>query len=572
MIKRHILASLRAYVALFCVSALVIAVSFWIFPSAFFDPLNTGWITDSGDFEQHYIGWQFFRKTPILQYPLFKIPNYGIVDSNSIIYTDSIPLFALIAKALPIHSDIEFQYFGIYVGLSMVLSALFAGRYLRLSNIKLSISIPLSLLIAINPVLLSRATGHTALTSQWLIICALILARSKHNKFGFWFLLLQAALLIHLYLFVMVAALFSASYADKLFRKVIKLRVRDFLSIAAIVVVLIPSLYIYGYAPFLPSNATASGYGVFATNLLSPFNPVGIYSSILPALPSHYGSNEGLAFPGIALLFLNVPVWLIKSVRSRFLELNFRQPILLCTCFLLALFSITPVIHFGALTVDLGRLPYPFFILGDIFRASGRFIWPFFYFYYLNLLVAFGSHLQEIKYPRARFLVLILLITIAVFDLREFRALRHARLNTERSTTSSHVQLIGNLPPTVDPSRLISILFYPNKEEPNGWNNLARAALSLNIPTNGTSLARYNRKKISMQNQSLERIILNEPRVDTLYVITDDLTYHDLKDIHPQCAHIDIDTKRELQRPTHCVDIVDGLKMLLPVNKPLNHS
>ena len=572
MIKGHILSSLRAFAAFFCVSALVIAISFWLFPFAFLDPLNTGWITDSGDFEQHYIGWQFFRNTPILQYPLFKIPSYGIVDSNSIIYTDSIPLFALIAKALLIRSEIEFQYFGIYVVLSMVLSALFACRYLRLSNIKLSISLPLSLLIAITPVLLSRATGHTALTSQWLIICSLVLTRSKHNKFGFWFLLLQAALLIHLYLFVMVAALFSASYADKLFRKVIKLRVRDFLSIAAIAFVMIPSLYIYGYAPFLPSNATASGYGVFATNLLSPFNSVGIYSSILPALPSHYGSNEGLAFPGIALLFLNVPVWLIKSVRRRFLELNLRQPIVLTTCLLLALFSITPVIHFGALTVDLGRLPYPFFILGDIFRASGRFIWPFFYFYYLNLLVAFGSHLQESKYPRARFVVLILLVSIAVFDLKEFKALRHARINTQSTTTLSDTYLIGNLPPTLDPSRLTSILFFPNKEQPNGWSKIARVALSLNIPTNGTSLARYNQKRIYMQNQSLERIILNEPRVDTLYVITDDLIYHDLKDIHPQCTNIDIDSKDELQRPTHCVDTVEGLNMLLPVTKTLNHS
>ena len=56
---------------------------------------KTNWLYGSGDLTNAQLSWQFFQND-IWRFPLGKNPNYGLEISNSIIFTDNIPLFDFI--------------------------------------------------------------------------------------------------------------------------------------------------------------------------------------------------------------------------------------------------------------------------------------------------------------------------------------------------------------------------------------------------------------------------------------------------------------------------------------------
>ncbi|MBK7608424.1 MAG: hypothetical protein IPI18_15035 [Saprospiraceae bacterium] len=62
------------------------------------NPLYTSWLLLPGsDYSYHYLAWEYFKDTP-WSWPLGKIQGYAYPMVNSIMYTDSIPLFALFFK------------------------------------------------------------------------------------------------------------------------------------------------------------------------------------------------------------------------------------------------------------------------------------------------------------------------------------------------------------------------------------------------------------------------------------------------------------------------------------------
>ena len=78
------------------------------------NPASDGWILNKGgDFTLHYICWEFFRKSSWhFPFGLFD----GIIDGETVtcMFTDSIPLFAIIFKLLsPLLPD-TFQYMGFW--------------------------------------------------------------------------------------------------------------------------------------------------------------------------------------------------------------------------------------------------------------------------------------------------------------------------------------------------------------------------------------------------------------------------------------------------------------------------
>src|SRR5918995_1211957 len=76
-------------------------------------PTNIAWLQNT-DAMWQYLAWKFFAHTP-WGIPFGINPEYGLEFSNSIFYSDSIPLFALIFKLAGMPRDGEFQYFGIWL-------------------------------------------------------------------------------------------------------------------------------------------------------------------------------------------------------------------------------------------------------------------------------------------------------------------------------------------------------------------------------------------------------------------------------------------------------------------------
>ncbi len=74
---------------------------------------NTKWLFSGDDRSAHQIGWYFF-KNDFWRFPLGVNPNYGLDIGNSIVYSDSIPLLALLFKSLNFILPSQFQYFSIW--------------------------------------------------------------------------------------------------------------------------------------------------------------------------------------------------------------------------------------------------------------------------------------------------------------------------------------------------------------------------------------------------------------------------------------------------------------------------
>ena len=80
------------------ISLFVISVSFCFYLLGYdnFNFSNQSWLIN-GDLAQYQLGWKFYRED-VWRFPLGLNPNYGITDSSSIIYSDSIPLLAIFLR------------------------------------------------------------------------------------------------------------------------------------------------------------------------------------------------------------------------------------------------------------------------------------------------------------------------------------------------------------------------------------------------------------------------------------------------------------------------------------------
>jgi hypothetical protein len=78
-----------------------------------------------------YVGWMFFRNSP-WTFPIGLNPTYGLEFSNSIVFSDSIPLMAFLFKAISFVLPETFQYLGVWTLICFVMQAYFAWLVLGL--------------------------------------------------------------------------------------------------------------------------------------------------------------------------------------------------------------------------------------------------------------------------------------------------------------------------------------------------------------------------------------------------------------------------------------------------------
>ena len=183
------------------------------------NPTSRDWLM-IGDSATHYMGWEFFRHTALLQWPLGLNPKFGLDISSSIAFTDSIPIGALILKPFSFLLPSTFQYLGIWILICFILQTYLAARLLShflADQIQIALG---SVFIALSPVLMYRLVhdgyGHIALASQFLILGALNLYFAKELKSWWWALLFASTILIQAYFIPMVAAIWIAKLVQYL--------------------------------------------------------------------------------------------------------------------------------------------------------------------------------------------------------------------------------------------------------------------------------------------------------------------------------------------------------------------
>lgn len=146
------------------------------------DPTCVDWILNnpSPDPSQHYLGWAFFRNSTV------RLPylgaNYSVIYPyrTSILFTDSIPLLALLGKLFSPILPARFQYFGWWGLLCYVLQGGLAQAILaRLGGVrpgqtaKAWASVAGAGVLVLFPALTVRMFAHTALAANWLVLLAI---------------------------------------------------------------------------------------------------------------------------------------------------------------------------------------------------------------------------------------------------------------------------------------------------------------------------------------------------------------------------------------------------------------
>ena len=310
--------------------SLLIGLSVFVYVTGgrILNPTSRDWLM-VGDSATHYMGWEFFRHTSLLQWPLGLNPKLGLDISSSIAFTDSIPLAAFIFKPFNSLLPATFQYLGLWILICFVLQTYLAARLLShflTDQIQIALG---SVFIALSPVLIYRLVhdgyGHIALVSHFLILGALNLYFIKPLKSLWWALLFTSTILIQAYFIPMVAAIWIAKLVQYL-RHDGGSRSVAIKHFAAVAVASISTLIAGGYVA-LGSNLFTGGSEVTDSSFpywfrWQPLSLIDIHTSfsgtwshLLSDQHELRGDVEGFSFLGSGIILLAGLVTLVLLLR-----------------------------------------------------------------------------------------------------------------------------------------------------------------------------------------------------------------------------------------------------------------
>jgi hypothetical protein len=473
-------------------------------------PTNVDWILISnGDPVQHYVGWNFFRSAPFFQWPFGRNWAYGEGLSSSIVFTDSIPLFAFLFRPFASLLPAQFQYFGIWILVCFILQAVFAwiliGHFTR-HNWQRTFATGLFVL---SPPMLWRLSGHEALIGHWLILAALCVFLQERRKIPLWSLLLSLAALIHAYLCAMAIAVWLA---DAIRRYVFKLTPPRKLGaeVAIVSACLIAVMTFAGY--FISTGVTAGGFGVFRMNLWAFFDPSTIWSSLYSD-PYRGGDYEGFAYLGAGMLILSAIALAAFAVRRKPLHVN--RHAVMPLAILAALFigyAVSDHIAFGP--HELFHYRFPAFLrrISSTFRVSGRFGWPVVYLIELVVLAVLFSQLKTEKR-------LVSWILFGALALQAYDVSNSARVLQEGWNRPYSTPLKAGFWNEAAKRYKHIALVYPT-EDTQDVGSLMLFASDHRIGVNGGTIARIDPVKLAaLQDDLRQSVAQSSYRNDTLYVV-----------------------------------------------------
>lgn len=476
---------------------------------------NIAWLGGALDPAQHYLGWALYRNGP-WTFSIGLNPHNGLEFSNSIVFSDSLPLLAILFKPFNFVLPDVFQYFGLWTLGCFVLQAWFAWKLLRLISDSLWIRIFGSFLFVFSPTMMLRVGLWTSLASHFLILAALYLIfRAKQTRRNlYWALLIGIASLIHFYLLAMVLALWLANLMDALFLQKKLSILKAALEVAIIFTVLLICLWQAGYFSVNAGSGAAGGYGTFRLNLLAPFDPRG-WSYVLRTIPMQIDFGNGFNYFGLGVLISAVFAIFAKLKRHASLPilLASREHLFLYICFVaLTLFAISNTVSIGLWKFT---FPLPDLFLGfaSLLRASGRMFWPVFYF----LLFVFISYIIRGFSRKSAILILGICCAIQIVDtsagwrhIRKTLSIAHA--TQETPLQSPAWRELGN--------HYKNLVRFPVHNQGNDWQYFASYAANNKMGTNSVFLARLDESKLTTSDRKINLQLRSGP-LDTksLYVL-----------------------------------------------------
>ena len=399
------------------------------------NPANYAWMGSAVDSATHYMGWAYFRHTPLLQYPLGLNPNYSMSVTNTIVYTDSIPLLAFLFKTVNDILPPYFQYFGWWILLCFILQVYFSLKLLnaRIDN-KYIVYIGSFFFLFCNSFILYLriAGGQFALLGQWMVIAALYFCMDEKYLFKRWVALILFAVLVHAYIAAMVIALFIADTISRALKNEL-LPLACFLNSLAVFLVTLMVMHAAGY--FTPLSGNMNTDIDLHSHIFSLFDPDGsthassLFSIYKQFSPTYVGT-------GIVLLL----AYLLLT-KSKFVKPLKELPLVpVIACILMYVYSWGPEIGIWWKTIfTLPRIPVYNEIL-NFFRNSYRFALPLMYIAIFAALYLFYKNAKPSNVKAAA--ALILLLSLQFLDHMHDHKLSRRRLEHNRQPMMSNPDAI----------------------------------------------------------------------------------------------------------------------------------
>lgn len=532
----------REQPALFLLPLLLgVLVFFLVVGPQALNPQNIAWLAQ-GDPATHYLGWAFFRHSP-WTFPLGLNPSYGLELGSAIIFSDSIPLLALLFKPFNAWLPDTFQYFGLWLLACCVLQAWFGWKLIGLMTANPLIRLLGAGLLAFSPAMFLRMGGHLSLAGHFLILAALYLTLlpNLRRRRLVWGVLLAVTAWVHAYLLAMVALIWVADLLGKTFNQSLSRR-QGLIEGGTLFALVSVCCWQAGYFS-IADGAASGGFGLYRMNLLSPVDPAG-WSLILPDLPKGGGDYEGFNYLGLGVLLL-VPLALMAWFRNRHpLRDQVRaRPWLLMALFGLWLFALSNQIGIGAWNLGY-PLPKSLVALANIFRASGRMFWPVLY---VCILAAIFLVVRGYR-PRIAIGLLAVALLIQVADSRNgWMGLRQGKLVAPSSVWAS---------PMTDPFWASAAARYANvrslmpQNQGERWQMIAGFAATHGMKTDAVYLGRMSTSALARAQQKARAMLdSGQYDADSLYLLDDDAL---------------VDAARTINSETDLLTRVDGVAVLAP--------
>ena len=404
-------------ILLYLLLALLLAICFVGLDNIYFNEIN--WLLGSGDKSNAQNGWTFFRDD-VWRFPLGKNPNYGLDIGTSIIFSDSIPLFAFIFNLFSNFLSYNFQYFSLWIVLCFFMQLYISYLIIyKISNDNFFSTLS-SLIFLIAPILIYRISFHISLGGHWLILLGfylnLICTNKNKRKIDFyWMLLLILSTLIHLYFTVMLFGIYCALLLQK-FREE-KNFVITFLNLTYSIIFVVFFMYIFGYFETTVISAVSRGYGNLNLDLLSIIDPEvdegtasTYWSSFFKNIP---GTNiEGFNYLGLGNIFIFIIalfIFFTNSIKKKNFIKNFIQNYTgyLVFAVLITFWSLTTNLSF--MGKEIINIPLHNYLFGSlsIFAATGRFFWPV---YYLIIIFSLITIYRNTKIMNGTIIIIVGLI------------------------------------------------------------------------------------------------------------------------------------------------------------------
>jgi hypothetical protein len=507
------------------------------------DPGNVAWL-GSDDPASHYLGWVFFRQAA-WSFPIGSNPDFGLELSSSIVYSDSIPLFAFLFKAVgPLLPD-TFQYTGLWLLLCFLLQAWLAWKLTGLVTASVVLRSLACILFLFAPPMLWRLAGHWALAAHFLLLATLYLvlcpALDWPRRYA-WALLVAVVALVHAYLLAMVGLCWLADLGDRLRRRELHIDAAAKEALTVIVLLLLVC-WQAGYFGIEGGLAHGSFYGYFRANLLTLLDSSG-WSYLLRDLPEGRGDYEGFNYLGLGVIVLGLtalPLLAQQVTAGR--QLLQRHLLLSWALLLLAGFAITHKPAFGWWSITL-PMPDLLLHLAEIFRSSGRMLWPLFY---VLLLMLIATVIKSVGH-RTAVCLLTLAVVLQLLDTHAGWRTRRESLMVPRAATM--------VPAPQDQfweqaaARYAKVRVLPPGNKGPLWKQVASFAGTHGLATDAVYLARIDNAGYATASALADEVLATGRYADdTLYILDENLR---------QQAELSLDPERDM------MTTVDGVLVVAP--------